>query len=132
MSASWWWEGLWQVCKTPRWSLSRTKMAIELNMFGPFMKNWSSCYMGGAMLSQKSIAGWLWEIWKSFRRVFSHTISQLAVAIFQYSDSIEDRETFYCFLDFQDTKESPSKTQRPVIVSFFKKSKRRINIQFFK
>jgi hypothetical protein len=32
-----------------------------------------------------------------------------------YSDSAEERETVCCFLDFQEMRESPIKTQQPVM-----------------
>lgn len=49
----------------------------------------------------------------SLSRESNHTISQVALAIERYSASADDRETVCCFLDFQDTKEEPRKTQKP-------------------
>ena len=39
------------------------------------------------------------------------TISQVATAMDLYSASAEDLKAVFCFLDFQDTKESPMKMQ---------------------
>jgi hypothetical protein len=48
------------------------------------------------------------------RSYFSRDISQVTAAIDRYSASADDLDTVCCFLDFQDIKESPRKTQNPV------------------
>ena len=50
----------------------------------------------------------------SLRKYKIHTISHVATAMALYSASAEDLETVNCFLDFQDTKESPMKMLYPV------------------
>jgi hypothetical protein len=52
---------------------------------------------------------------KSRRRENNQVSSQEQVAIDQYSASAEERETVCCFLDFQEIRASPRKTQNPVI-----------------
>jgi len=42
-------------------------------------------------------------------------ISHAVEAMDRYSASTEDLETACCFLDFQEMRESPKKTQYPVI-----------------
>lgn len=44
----------------------------------------------------------------------SQTISLVVLAKARYSASAEDREVVDCFFDFQETNESPRKTQKPV------------------
>ena len=41
-------------------------------------------------------------------------ISQTAIAMDLYSDSAEDRDIVYCFLDFHEMRDSPKKTQNPI------------------
>lgn len=59
----------------------------------------------------KTIEHFEHEIWKSERRVRSKTVSRVVDVIERYSVSAEEQETVGCFLDFQETKESPRKTQ---------------------
>ena len=40
--------------------------------------------------------------------------SQIATTMARYSDSAEDLKIVCCFLDFQETRDSPRKTQNPV------------------
>ena len=47
-------------------------------------------------------------------RESNQTISHVTLAMDRYSTSIEDRETVCCFLDFQEIKESPINTQKPL------------------
>lgn len=49
------------------------------------------------------------------RKLINQTISHTATAIALYSDSADDLETICYFLDFQETKDSPMKTQYPVV-----------------
>ena len=50
----------------------------------------------------------------SLRKYKIHTISHVTTAMNLYSASIEDLVKVDCFLDFQDTKESPMKMLFPV------------------
>ncbi|KAL4590284.1 hypothetical protein LXL04_003211 [Taraxacum kok-saghyz] len=45
----------------------------------------------------------------------SHTISHVTAAMALYSASVEDLETIFCFLVFQDMSRSPKNTQKPVM-----------------
>ena len=66
-------------------------------------------------LSQNSVTGYLLWISKSWKRAVNQIISQVTLAITWYSASIEDRETVLYFLDFHEIKESPRKTQKPLM-----------------
>ena len=67
-----------------------------------------------AWLSQKSRA--VEEDWKpkSRKSCWIQTTSLVAAAMALYLASAEDWEMVDCFLAFQDTRESPRKTQKPV------------------
>ena len=68
-----------------------------------------------ASLSQNSVIGSLLWILKSRRRVVNQISSQVTLAIARYPTLAEDRETMPCFLDFHEIKESPRKTQKPLM-----------------
>lgn len=48
---------------------------------------------------------------KSCRRCLSHISSLVRTTMARYSASVEDPDTFICFLDFHEIKESPRKTR---------------------
>ena len=62
-----------------------------------------------AWLSQKRTEALGWGMQKSWKRDKSQVSSQVAIDIAQYSASAEEWETTICFLDLQETKESPKK-----------------------
>lgn len=74
------------------------------------------------LLSQKIRAAWQCEIWKSRNKLKSQVNSQYAVAMERYSALTDERETVCCFLNFQEIRESPKKTQKLV-------TKRRVSRQ---
>lgn len=67
-----------------------------------------------AVLSQKKVVGMdnLKPISVSNPEI--QTITQVVDAIARYTVSAEDLEMVFCFLVFQDNKESPNLTQKPV------------------
>ena len=52
---------------------------------------------------------------KSLKRERNHIILQVAFAIDRYLASIEAMEMVCCFFDFQETRESLMKIQKPLI-----------------
>ncbi|XP_050249761.1 WAT1-related protein At1g09380-like [Quercus robur] len=52
---------------------------------------------------------------RSFNKYRIQVTSHIATSIDLYSASAVDLETVFCFLDFQETNESPKKTQKPVM-----------------
>lgn len=64
-----------------------------------------------AWLLQKSNAALVCMTLKSHSIFFNQLNSQAAIAMDLYSALAEDLETVYCFLDFQDTIESPRNMQ---------------------
>ena len=52
---------------------------------------------------------------KSFNRFTNYISSHVALAIDLHSASVEDLAIVFCFFDFQETKESPIKTQKLVV-----------------
>lgn len=51
------------------------------------------------------------EIWKSWRRQRGRKFSVAAVSRAQYSTSVDDRATIFCFLVFQEIKLGPRNEQ---------------------
>lgn len=68
-----------------------------------------------AWLSQNMRAGAGEEIWRSRSNWWIRTSSLVVADKALYSASAEDLDRVLCFFVFQDTKESPRKTQNPVI-----------------
>ena len=68
-----------------------------------------------ARLSEKSTALDDSSTPKSPRSCCSQINSLAAVAIARYSASADDFDTVVCFLDFQEIRDSPKKTQSPVM-----------------
>ena len=65
------------------------------------------------LLSQQREFACLCSNPKVLSNAMSHTFSLVTVAIALYLDSTEDQDTTYCFLHFQEIKESPKKIQKP-------------------
>lgn len=76
-----------------------------------------------ALLSQCKGMGRVMLIMKSVNKLCSHTSSLVVLDILLYSASAEDLETVFYFLVFQEMREWPKKTPKPV-------SDRPLNRQF--
>ena len=114
MSASWWCVEICSVFKLPDCTFSRTKWQ-SISMC--FVRSWNTRFAAiwrAAWLSQQRIAGFEWLTPSSFSNERSQVSSQVAFAIDLYSASADDLETVCCFFDFQEIKESPRNTQKPL------------------
>ena len=67
-----------------------------------------------AWLSQKRRAGLVELMPKSRSSFFNHSSSPVVAAMARYSALADDLEMVVCFFAFQETKDSPRKTQKPV------------------
>jgi hypothetical protein len=91
--------------KQPQW----TSMCLVRSWYTGLAAIWRA-----AWLSYKSKAAKVWGIWRSWSKLSNQTISQVVEANERYSTYAEDWEMIVCFLDFQETKESPKKVHKPV------------------
>jgi hypothetical protein len=115
ISTTWCWVWMWRVRRMPSCILSRTRwqsssMCLVLSWKTRFAAIWRA-----AFLSQKSNAACGWSILKSLSKDISQTISHAVEAMDQYSASAENRDIVCCFLDFKEIRDSPKKTQKPVM-----------------
>ena len=114
MSASWWAEVTWSVFKRLAWILSQIKWQSTSICL---VRSWNTGFAAiwrATWLPQKRAAAMGWAIWKSWSNERSQVISQVVIAMALYSASPEDLETIDCFLECQEMRESPRKTQNPV------------------
>ena len=64
-----------------------------------------------AVESQKKATGWLWNTWKYIKRFTNPWISRIANLIALHSDSADECETVFYFLDFHEVNEFPKNMQ---------------------
>ena len=88
-------------------------MTVHFNVFGPFMINRIGSNLNSACVVSVERSGIRLRKSNSASKPRSQTISEQAVDIARYSDSVEDFETRSCFLIFQDIKESPRNMHQP-------------------
>jgi len=94
-----WWRVRWQsisMCLVHSWKTELWAIWIEL------------------LLSQYIGVWWERKTLISVSNQYNQTISLVVDVISQYSTSVEDWETIYCFLLFQEIRELPRKIQKPV------------------
>lgn len=100
-------------------------MAMKLNILGAFMEDMVVSYVQGRLIITKDHS-WFsvgnLEITKKIQKYYC--ISKTVVTIARYSASAEDLEIVGCFLDFQDTRESP-RTSCPTEIGICFEIKRR-------
>jgi hypothetical protein len=91
------------------------KVAVNLNVFCSFVINRICNNMESRLVVTKEKSCLGVRIRKSLSKEDNHISSQQVEANVRYPASAEDLDTICCFFDFQDTRESPIKTQKPMI-----------------
>ena len=92
------------------------KMTINFNVFCSFMKNKISSNMKNYLVvAMQRQVGEEQSICKSRRRLQSQISSRVVEVIPLYSASVEEQETFTCFLDFQKMRELSRNTMQPEV-----------------
>ena len=114
-STSWCCEDTFIVLRQPACIFSRTRWQSISMCFVISWKTGLAAIWRVVSLSQNSVVGSLLWIPKSRRRAINQINSQVTLAIARYPVSAENRETMLYFLYFHEIKESPRKTQKPLM-----------------
>lgn len=90
------------------------KMAVDFYMFCSFVINWIGCICRAALLSQNNLIGNFNFKSSSLNNPTNHTTSATALGMLLYSASTELLDIVFWFFDFQEIKESPTFTTKPL------------------
>lgn len=91
------------------------QVAIYLNMLGALMKYRIWCNVDGSFFVTMKHSGSILFNLKSFRKYWSHIISQMMEGMALYSISTEHLKIVVCFFDFQVMIKPPKSIVYPVM-----------------
>lgn len=113
-SANWSDGETWSVLMIPSCNFSWINWQSISICFVPSWYTGFTAMYNAALLSQNNTAGFSCDTLISLSNKRSHMISHVVFTMALYSACAGDHDTIFCFLERQDTSDSPKKAQYPL------------------